>query len=423
MNRCNTNITTLACLLVLTISGCDSIPFIDNTPDYKSSGRSRPLEVPPDLTSASSSDTFSVPGSATYSSFNEGQKGQEVGVEKILPTSDSVRMERAGTQRWLIVNAPAEKIWPMIRNFWIDQGFAVRVENPETGVMETQWIDKGDLKVKESGGYLDKFQSWMDKLEGTADRVKFRTRIERGNNEGSTEIYMTHHTINAVPDNGIQTVKTRFGDIDNGYRLEGEKAPNKAYEALNEDIDAELLRRLMVKLGVEEKKSHSIIASPTQQQRATLNKEAEGSVNLVLNDQFDRSWRRVGLALDRVGFVVEDKDRSRGLYYVRYSDTDIDDTPKEKKGWMDSLKFWGDDTDKKEEPKPTPANDDKGMLDKLKFWGGDSKDKVNPEKQYRIKVESSADDKTLVTVADKDGARKRTPVANRIISLLYEQLK
>ena len=90
---------------------------------------------------------------------------------------------------------------------------------------------------------------------------------------------------------------------------------------------------------------------------------------------------------------------------------------------MDSLKFWGDDTDKKEEPKPTPANDDKGMLDKLKFWGGDSKDKVNPEKQYRIKVESSANDKTLVTVADKDGARKRTPVANRIISLLYEQLK
>ena len=424
MNRCNTSTITLACLLVLTISGCDSIPFIDNTPDYKSSGRSRPLEVPPDLTSASSSDTFSVPGSATYSSFNKAQEGQEVGVEKILPTSDSVRMERAGTQRWLIVDAPAEKIWPMIRDFWIDQGFAVRVENPETGVMETQWIDKGDLKVKENGGYLDKFQSWMDKLEGTADRIKFRTRIERGDNEGTTDIYMTHHSINAVPDNGIQTVRTIYGDIDNGYRLEGEKAPKKAYEALNEDIDAELLRRLMVKLGVEEKKSHSIIASPTQQQRATLNKEAEGSVNLVLNDQFDRSWRRVGLALDRIGFVVEDKDRSRGLFYVRYSDTDIDDTPKEKKGLLDKLKFWGDDTDKKEEAKPAPvAKDDSGMLDKLKFWGGDSKDKVNPDKQYRIKVASSADDKTLVTVADKDGARNRTPVANRIISLLYEQLK
>jgi len=428
MNRCNTSTTTLACLLVLTISGCDSIPFIDNTPDYKSSGRSRPLEVPPDLTSASSSDTFSVPGSATYSSFNKAQEGQEVGVEKILPTSDSVRMERAGAQRWLVVDAPAEKIWPMIREFWTDQGFAVRVENPETGVMETQWIDKGDLKKNETGNYLDKFQSWMDKLEGLADRQKFRTRIERGSNEGTTEIYMTHRTAGGAPDDGKEWVVTPLGVIDKGYRPEDrgnseEKGKTKASTALDDDIDAELLRRLMVKLGIEEKKSHSIIASPTQQQRATLNKEAEGSVNLVLNDQFDRSWRRVGLALDRVGFVVEDKDRSRGLYYVRYSDTDIDDTPKEKKGWMDSLKFWGDDTDKKEEPKPTPANDDKGMLDKLKFWGGDSKDKVNPEKQYRIKVESSANDKTLVTVADKDGARKRTPVANRIISLLYEQLK
>ena len=424
MNRFNTSTTALVCLLALTISGCDSIPFIDNTPDYKSSGRSRPLEVPPDLTSASASDTFSVPGGGTtYSSFNKEQEGQEVGVEKILPTSDSVRMERAGAQRWLVVDAPAEKIWPMIREFWTDQGFAVRVENPETGVMETEWIDKGDLKKDEKGNYLDKFQGWLDKLSNTADRQKFRTRIDRGSNEGTTEIYMTHRTVSSVPDDGKERVRTGYGEVETGYRLE-DKTKNKAANALDDDVDVELLRRLMVKLGVEEKKSRSIIASPSQEQRATLNKEAEGSVNLVLNDQFDRSWRRVGLALDRIGFVVEDKDRSRGLFYVRYSDVDIDDTPKEKKGLLDKLKFWGDDTDKKEEAKPAPvAKDDKGLLDKLKFWGGDSKDKVNPEKQYRIKVESSDDDKTSVTVADKDGARNRSPIANRIISLLYEQLK
>ena len=424
MNRFNTSTTILACLLALTISGCDSIPFIDNTPDYKSSGRSRPLEVPPDLTSASASDTYSVPGGGTtYSSFNKEQEGQEVGVEKILPTSDSVRMERAGAQRWLVVDAPVEKIWPVIRDFWTDQGFAVRVENAETGVMETEWIDKGDLKKDEKGNYLDKFQGWLDKLSNISDRQKFRTRIDRGNDEGTTEIYMTHRTVaSSAPDDGKTRVRTGYGEIENGYRLE-EKS-SKPDNPLDNEIDAELLRRLMVKLGIEEKRSHSIIASPVQQQRATLNKEAGGSVNLVLNDQFDRSWRRVGLALDRIGFVVEDKDRSRGLFYVRYSDVDIDDTAKEKKGLLDKLKFWGDDTDKKEEAKPVPeAKDDKGMLDKLKFWGGDSKDKVNPDKQYRIKVASSTDDKTLVTVADKDGGRNRTPIANRIISLLYEQLK
>src|SRR6187551_784777 len=128
--------------LAMLVSACDSIPFIDNTSDYKGAGRSKPLEVPPDLTSVNSSDAYSVPGgSTTYNSYNQAQEGQEVGVEKVLPTSDGVRLEKAGAQRWLVVDAPAEKIWPVVREFWIEQGFAVRVENADTGVMETEWIE------------------------------------------------------------------------------------------------------------------------------------------------------------------------------------------------------------------------------------------------------------------------------------------
>ena len=130
-------------LLALLVSACDSIPFFDTTSDYKGAGRARPLEVPPDLTSVQSSDAYSVPGGSTsYSTYNQAQDGQEAGVEKVLPSSDAVRMEKAGAQRWLVANAPAEKIWPVMREFWIDQGFAVRVENADTGVMETEWIDR-----------------------------------------------------------------------------------------------------------------------------------------------------------------------------------------------------------------------------------------------------------------------------------------
>ena len=131
----------LAVLLVLTVlvTACDSIPFIDTSSDYKGAGRARPLEVPPDLTSVQTSDAYSVPGGSTSAStYNQAQEGQEVGVEKVLPSSEGVRMEKAGAQRWLVVNAPAEKIWPVVRDFWIDQGFAVRVENAQTGVMETE---------------------------------------------------------------------------------------------------------------------------------------------------------------------------------------------------------------------------------------------------------------------------------------------
>lgn len=426
MNLFKLNSTALVCLLAFALSGCDSIPFVDTTPDYKGAGRSRPLEVPPDLTSISSSDTYSVPGGATtYSNYSQGQAEQVLEQEKILPNPDNVRLERAGSQRWLVVQASPEKIWPVIREFWSELGFAVRVENPQTGVMETEWVDPSSLTKDEKGNYLDKFQGWLDKLNTLKNRQKFRTRIDNGSEAGTTEIYMSHRSVSDVPDDGKVRVRTIAGEIETGYaptKKSGSSDKVDAARADAEDIDAELLRRLMVRLGVEEQKSRTVLASANNEVRATLNKESDSSLNLTVNDPFDRAWRRVGLALDRVGFVVEDKDRSNGIFYVRYSDVDIDDSPQKKKGLIDSLKFWGDDEEKKE-AQPEPKKDDKGIVDKLKFWGGDDKDKVNPEKQYRVKVESNTSGGSLITVTDKDGKRNRSTTANRIINLLYEQLK
>jgi outer membrane protein assembly factor BamC len=124
-------------LLVSSLAACDSIPFINNTPDYKAANRTKPLEVPPDLTASPVSDAYSIPGSTSYSTYSQAQENQEVAAEKILTSPEGVRLEKAGAQRWLVVNAPAEKIWPVIRDFWTDMGFAVRVENPQLGVMET----------------------------------------------------------------------------------------------------------------------------------------------------------------------------------------------------------------------------------------------------------------------------------------------
>ncbi len=406
-------------VLTLFVSACDSIPFIDNTSDYKGAGRSKPLEVPPDLTSVRSSDAYSVPGgTTTYNTYNQAQEGQDAGVEKVLPTSDGVRMEKAGAQRWLVVNAPAEKIWPVVREFWIDQGFAVRVENADTGVMETEWIEADAIKAQEEKKNIgEKFDKWLDKLSGFADRRKFRTRLERGEKEGSTEIYMTHRTVSGAPDDGKNKIQTQLGEIDTGYRLDPAK---KTAEENDGDLDAELLRRLMVKLGVAEKRAQEIVANPVSEKRADVVKEADSSVTLNLNDPFDRGWRRVGLALDRIGFVIEDKDRSNGLFFVRYADVDIEDGPKKKKGLLDTLAFWKDDepeVENKSKPK-----DEKTIVDKLKFWKGDD-GKTDPSKQYRIKVTETENGGTRVNVIDKDDKRNRSTTANRIISLLYDQLK
>jgi outer membrane protein assembly factor BamC len=409
----------LPILLLASLTACDSIPFIDNKSDYKGASRARPLEVPPDLTVSPASDTFSIPGSTSYSSYTQAQDGQEAGVEKILQTPEGVRLERSGAQSWLVVNAPAEKIWPVIREFWLDMGFAVRVENPQLGLMETEWIETDAIKKDQSGNALDKFDKWLDKLSGFADRKKFRTRLDRGVEAGSTEIFMSHRSVSGTPDDGKNRVVTTLGVIDTGYTLDSQNPA--ATDASDAELDAELLRRLMVKLGVEEQKSKTIVAQAVTIKRAEVVKESDGSARLLLNDQFDRAWRRVGLALDRIGFVIEDKDRSNGLFFVRYADVDIDDGPKKKKGLVDSLKFWGDD-DKQQEQAPVEKQD-KSVMDSLKFWGSDDKKKVNPEKQYRIKVADSNAGNAEVTVVDTSGKRVRTTTANRIIALMYEQLK
>lgn len=418
----------ISVLAAISLAGCDSIPFIDTTSDYKGAGRARPLEVPPDLTSVSSSDTYNVPGAATYSQYSEGQAQQEAEPEKILSSPDSVRMERAGSQRWLVVQAPAEKVWPVVREFWNELGFAVRTENPQTGVMETEWVDPSGLAKSKEENYLDKFQSWLDKMNALNSRQKFRTRLDRGSEENTTEIYLSHRSVSDVPsDDGKQRVRTVYGEVETGYRNEDleKKKMSKEARAVAEDVDAELLRRLMVRLGVEEQKSHSIMAAATTEKRATFDQPKSGQAKLVINDPFDRAWRRVGLALDRVGFVVEDRDRSRGIFFVRYSDISVDDpasNPK-KKGLLSSLKFWGDDEEEKkaqEKPvAPAPRQENKGLLGGL--FESD-KDKAEREKQYRIQI-SRGDSTSQVSVTDQNGQVDPSPTANRILAMLFDQLK
>ena len=411
--------------LFLLLNGCENIPFIEQVtaPDYKATGRSRPLEVPPDLTSATTNDAYAIPGSTSYSDFKNGQQ-QDNGQPKILPNPEGMKIVKAGAQRWLVVNAPAEKIWPLIRDFWIDMGFAVKKENPEVGVMETEWIKEGDLMINDNKGTLDKFDAWLDSLaSGTANRKKFRTRLERGLQDGTTEIYMTHRSVDTAPDDGKEKIRTPYGVVDMGYKNDSKSKEDSKVDSRSDELDAELLRRLMVKLGLADKRAKEIIAAPISQKRAEIKKEADGSSSVEIQDPFDRAWRRVGLALDIIGFVIEDKDRSNGIYFVKYADVDIDDSPKKKKGVLDSLMFWSDDDKKDKQAKDTSQTKEKPLSERLKFWGGSDKEKTNPEKQYRIKIISIDNGGSQVVIEYQDGKKNTSSTANRIISLLYDQLK
>ena len=232
MNNSLLKRSCLGLLLAFVLTACESVPFLDTSPDSKSAGKGKTLEVPPDLTSVSADDNFSIPGSTSYSTYSQSQPEEAGQKEKILPNPDNVRIERAGSQRWLVVQARPEKIWPVIRDFWTELGFAVRVENTDTGVMETEWVDASNLK-DDKGNYLDKFQGWLDKLSALNNRQKFRTRIDRGDDPSATEIFISHRAIADMSDDGKVRVRNTLGEFDQGY------APTKRTKRDEEQSEAE----------------------------------------------------------------------------------------------------------------------------------------------------------------------------------------
>lgn len=375
MNR-SISYLTLALLAIATAS-CSVIPDSRKI-DYKSAGKAPSLEVPPDLSQITKDDRFSVPdsagkGSATFSAYSadrsvEGQAKNST----ILPAVDNMRIERSGTQRWLVVTASPDKLWEPVKEFWQETGFIINIERPDAGLMETDWAENrakiGDDFIRSSLGKV------LDSLYSTGERDKFRTRFEPGTEPGTTDIFISHRAMEEVYTSTLRE-DTRWQPKDPDPELE-----------------AEMLRRLMVRMGVEEKRAETAVASAKAEPRAKLTKSIDGAQTLEVYERFDRAWRSVGLSLDRVGFTVEDRDRSRGLYFVRYVDPEIDNKKKET-GWMSKLTFW-----KSSEPS------------------------VSSKVQYRIHVASSGT-QSVVQILTAEGGVDKSDTAKRILGLLVQQLQ
>ena len=373
-------IRRLAVSAVLVLLGaCNTLSdTLETKIDYKSAGTLPPLEVPPDLTTPSRDNRYVLPevakSSATLSGYQAERRDQtRPGAGGVLPQVEAIRVERAGSERWLVVPEPPEKVWPLVKEFWQENGFLIKLEVPEAGVMETDWAEN---RAKIPGEFIRDFLGKIfDTLYSSGERDKFRTRLERAPDGKGTEIYISHRGM-------IEVYKEQT-------RQETAWQPRPA----DSGLEAEFLRRLMVRFGVQDEKAKQAVGGGPPPQRAELKKSSEGTEQLQVNEPFDRAWRRIGLALDRVGFTVEDRDRQNGVYFVRYAD------PEAEMGQKDN---------------------EKGLLSRLFDWT--SKDsKVKPE-QYRVKVQPDQEF-SMVNVLNKDGAPENNKTAQRILALLHEQLK
>ncbi|MCL2644437.1 MAG: outer membrane protein assembly factor BamC, partial [Betaproteobacteria bacterium] len=304
----------LAAAFTLAACSSDSNVLESKRVDYKTAKPSSTLEVPPDLTAPRSEDRFIVPdagggarGTATFSDYSADRAAQPApGSTGVLLGPDGMRIERAGSQRWLVVPSTAEKVWPQLRDFWLDLGFSLNIDTPEIGVLETDWRENR-ANIRETG--LRKLIGKVaEGLYSTPERDKFRTRLERGD-DGTVEVYISHR--------GMMEI----------YPNEAKDATIWQPRPADPELEAEMLRRLMVRLGADEARAQSVLAETQRVDRAKV-QVTDGETLLQMEESFDRAWRRVGLALDRVNFTVEDRDRAKGLYYVRYVDPEIDNKSK-----------------------------------------------------------------------------------------------
>jgi len=385
-NRTNKTLATPGAARVLTLTaialslaGCTTI-FESDKVDYRGAKKAANLEVPPDLTALQRDNRYAVPdgkGVATASGFQQqmGAQGAMAPVggslQPIGPVStDAVSVQRNGDQRWLVVKQTPEQLWPQLRQFWEEQGFAIETESSTTGTMETAWVEN---RSKIPQDFIrNAIGRVFDRAYSTGERDKFRTRLERLP-DGSTEVWVSHRGAEEVltgPQNETTTWTSRPNDP---------------------GLESQFLGRMVAMLtgSKEVATAEATVANaPVAPQHAKLVGDT-----VEVDEGFDRAWRRVGLALDRVGFTVEDRDRVQGIYFVRYVD-------------------------------PDAAEQKEGFFKRLFSWGGKSEDELKEAQRYRVlvKTEQGAN-VSKVTVQNNEGQADTSPTAGKILNLLHTELK
>lgn len=349
----------LACAIAL--AGCSMLQ--EDKVDYKSAKRVSTLEVPPDLTQLSAETRYASPSAVvTASGFQSAAPTQ---ASKVTATSEvgDVRIERAGSQRWLVVKRPADKLWEPLKGFWQENGFALILDQQNLGLMETDWAEN---RAKLPQDFIrSTIGKLFDGMYDTGQRDKFRTRLERTAN-GDTEIYISHR--------GMQEVYSTATKDQTVWQA----------RPADTELEAEFLRRMMLKLGLSEEQAKAqLVASATPPKARLVN----GGSAVELDENFDRAWRRVGLALDRTGFTVEDRDRAQGAYFVRYVATETD---KQDSGFF-------------------------GNLFK-------SSKKDNMPTKYRVVVKSN-DKLTTLSMQNSEGQPDNSAVAQNVLKILASDLQ
>ena len=363
-----------ACALSLLAGGCSTISNLTSGDkvDYRSSGnKTVSLDVPPDLTQLTGQGRFtqSSPGAVSATAYTQqAQAAAGTSVSAVAVNSvGGVTLERDGQTRWLSVNQPPEQIWAQVRDFWVENGFELPVDQAKAGLLETNWSEHRAKLAQD--GLRQLVGKVFDNLYDTGERDQFRTRVER--TAKGSEIYISHRGLAEVYVDNLKKESTTW-----------KSRPASA------ELEAEMLSRLMVKLGTPKEGAQAALAA--QSPAAPRSRVLADGVTVAFAGDYDQAWRRVGLALDRGGFTVEDRDRTKGVYEVRLASSN-------------------------------EAANKPGLLDRVSGWFG-SKSGKDTITRYRLQV-LAASGQATVAVQQPDGRPAETDAGRDIAKLLNANLE
>jgi len=368
--------TSAISLLVIGLTACSSFSSMTSNDkvDYKKQGEVRGpnLALPPDLIAAQSDRRFIVQdGTATMSEYSQAVKKSAQMRSNVLTGIPGMKIERDGEKRWLVVDKSAADLYPQVKDFWQENGFLLVIDSPSTGIMETDWAEN---RAKIPQDFIRRtLGRALDSIYDSGERDKYRTRLEVQKPD-VTEIYITHKG----------AIETPIKDGDAAITSRWMIRPS------DPELEVIFLTRLMERLGMTQEQAKAQIAqSNTVSNTPKARLIEEGSATRIeMALSFDRAWRDIGLALDRSNFTVEDRDRSKGIYFVRYVN------PKELgdgRGWFGRTFGKSNDADKK-------------------------------AKLYRVVVQSKGENQINVFVQDADGKPENTSTANQLLTTLDRQL-
>jgi outer membrane protein assembly factor BamC len=294
-----------AVVAVVALSACSALE--SDKVDYRATTKAPDLTVPPDLTQLKNETRYAmVDGGVSANSKANAVPAAEKSLLGANAVGD-VRIERSGTQRWLVVKRKADVLWDPVKDFWQENGFLLAMDQSNLGIMETEWAEN---RAKIPQDFIrSSIGKLLDNLYSTPERDKYRTRLETNAN-GETEIFISHRGVTEV------------------YVAERTDQTVWQPRPADPELEAEFLRRLMIKLGSSPEQAAAQIANATAPKSLANAATVNGHPVVQIGEGFDRAWRHVGLALDRTGFTVEDRDRNRGIYFVRYvGDDSVDNKP------------------------------------------------------------------------------------------------